>query len=326
MAKWLGFAGLVLIYGSIFMFISVAVEQITPLELAVIRLSIATVCLFMVIRLTNTPIPLTSTMIQAYIIIGLLNVAIPFVLIAWAQTQNLDSGLTGVLVTMNPLFTLVIAHFVFEDERMTPASVIGIATGFIGTLILATRNWQNGEIILDGLLGQAAVVFCAFLFAAMGVFGRHTMQKNTVKPMAMATMTSLVALVSTGSLLLVNYLFLDVTPTPLNTLELQTIGSIMVLGFISSFVAFYLTYFVLRELGATRTSMMTYIIPIISLFLGALLLDELIDSTVILGTVVILSGLAIVNLTEPLLRRLRPAVPLQDVPVISTPELDSETQ
>lgn len=298
---WLAFALLVMIYGSGFMFIEIAIEQLTPLELTIYRTGIGMVLMLSLLAYVHKPLPRDRETWKALVIIGLLNITIPFVVIAWAQTL-VDSGITGVLIATNPLFSLVIAHFVFEDERMTRNKVIGVTLGFIGVIILASRNIEGDTIDLEGMLGYGGVIFGAFCFAAMGVYSRRVMQRDVESVIVSAGATT-VAFFALLGIVLVSLLS-GVEMTPITDLQPRTLAAVGVLGMFSSFIAFVLGFYVIRQIGATRSSMMAYLIPVVSLTVGAIFLGEVIDLPIMLGTAVILVGLAFVNLQPATMRQL----------------------
>jgi drug/metabolite transporter (DMT)-like permease len=300
--KWLAFGVLVMIHGSGFMFVDIAVRQVTPLELTVMRFVIGAPALLLVVYLRRLAVSLDWNFLRGIILIGILNNTVPFLLIASAQQGGLDSGLTGVLIATNPLFALVIAHFVFADERMNLTKALGVIAGFGGVVILAMRNWQDGQLVTEGLLGQGAVITAALLFAVSGAISRRLMQSHGRNPMVIAAGTLTVAMIASGILILIHVLGGNPVTAP-NSLHPETIAAVLVLGFLQTFTAFMIMFFVIRELGITRASMGAYIIPIISLTLGTLFLNEVIDGIVLLGTAVILSGIAVVNIGTNISRR-----------------------
>jgi drug/metabolite transporter (DMT)-like permease len=299
--KWFAFGTLCLIFGSGFMFIDIAVRQVTALELTVFRLSVGTTAMLLVVYFSGLRIPRSWPAVRGLIIVGLAHNTFPFLMVAWAQSQGLGSGLAGVLIATNPLFTLIVAHFVFADERMTLPKIVGVVAGFIGVIILASRNWQDGELITEGLIGQVAVVIAAFLFASSGTLSRHLMQTSVRHPLAVSAGTLVTATVASWVLLLLTALS-GQPITPLESLRLETIGALMFLSVFNTFIGFLLVFYVIRELGVTRSSTMAYVVPIISLAMGAIFLGEVLDVPIILGTVVILSAIAIVNVGAHLSR------------------------
>jgi drug/metabolite transporter (DMT)-like permease len=304
MHRWLAFALLVSVYGTGFMFINIAVEQLTPAEANAGRFTLGAILLTATLYIRGERLPLDRTSIRDFIVIGLMNNAVPFLLVAWAQTQGVNSGLTGVLIATNTLFSLIVAHLVFDDERMTALKALGVAVGFGGVIILASRNIEGGEVLTEGLLGQAAVVASALMFALSAAYSRRMMQRRHTPPLVIATGTILVAMIVTDALVLFQALTGSPPPAPAD-LEFRTIFAIVELTVANTFIAFITLFYVIRELGVTRTSMMAYLIPVISLAAGALFLDETIDGRTLAGTAVILSAIAIVNAGPVLLRRIR---------------------
>ena len=303
MLKWIAFFALFLIYGSGFMFISVAVEQLTPLELTSIRFLFGSILLLIALYVTGGRFPSDWHGLRDLAMVGLLNNTVPFLLVAWAQTQGVASGLTGVLIATNPLFTVVMAHFLFSDERMTRYKIVGLAIGFLGVVVLASRNFSGDDVLTSNLTGQLAVIFSAFCFASAAVYSRKAMQGETSNPLLISAGSTFMAMLMTVGLWITSV----ATGTPISdttALETETVLSVVTLVVVHSFIAFSLVFYVIRELGVTRASMMAYLIPLISLLLGAIFLDEVLDVRVLLATGMILSSLAIANFGRAFVMRL----------------------
>ena len=158
--------------------------------------------------------------------------------------------------------------------------------------IIASRNIDGTQIALDNLLGQGAIVLAALLFAWTTVYTRRTLRDQPVSPLALAVGASTVSGVFMLAWFLVSLLFGATLPA-ISTLQTDTLFSIFMLGVFNTLIAVVLANYVIRELGASRANMQAYIVPIIALVLGAIFLDEVIDLTVIVGSVVILFGVAI---------------------------------
>lgn len=305
MLKWIAFVTLVLIYGSGFMFISVAVEQLTPLELTSIRFLCASILLLIALYASGGRFPADWKGARDLAMIGLLNNTVPFLLVAWAQTQGVASGLTGVLIATNPLFTVVMAHFFFSDERITRYKVIGLTVGFLGVIVLASRTFSGDDMLTGNLTGQIAVIIAALCFASAAVYGRKVMQSESNNPLLVSAGSIFMATLMTVGL----WLFNVASGTPVSdtsTLERETVLSVVILIVVHSFIAFSLLFYVINALGVTRSSMIAYLIPLVSLLLGTIFLDEVIDARVVLATGMILGSLAIANFGRQIVARLRP--------------------
>jgi drug/metabolite transporter (DMT)-like permease len=295
MAKWIGYWSLTLIFGSGFLFINIASDQVAPIELTAARMVIATAILNVILWLRGQRIPSEGGTLRALAILGIINYAAPFTLIAWAQQQGVSSGLSGVLVATNPIFTLLIAHFTFADERINQTKLFGIFAGFFGVFILASRNFE-GDVIESGqLMGQGAMLLAALCFAASNVYSRQVMSKRDLEPWVVGAATSLSGMIATLALLSISLMAGSQITDPA-TLDADTLIAVGILALIHSSVTFVLAKFVIRELGSSRMSTTTYIVPVFALILGAIFLDEVIDARVLFGTAIILSGIGIVNL------------------------------
>ena len=130
------------------MLIRIGVEFVHPLHLVFIRTGIAAIGLMPDRRRLRRPIPRDPKTILSLVTIGLINTLLPFLFITWGET-HIESGIASVLQATAALFTLVIAHFTFADERMTPRKVIGLLCGFVGVVVLAARSTQGGVRLIE---------------------------------------------------------------------------------------------------------------------------------------------------------------------------------
>src|SRR5262245_9474489 len=136
---WGGFWLLALIWGSSFLFIRIAVEQLPPFQLVFIRTGVAAIGLTSVVYLRGKRLPTDWRSIGDLLFLGTVNTVIPFALITWGETQ-IESGLASVLQGTAALFTLVLAHFTFADERISWRKLAGLLIGFLGVVVLASRS------------------------------------------------------------------------------------------------------------------------------------------------------------------------------------------
>ena len=150
---WIGFWVLGAIWGSSFLFIRIGVEQLPPFEVVFIRTAIAAVGLLMTVYARGLRMPSNWDGIRPLVILGVGNTVIPFALITWGE-QSIDSGLAAVIQASAALFTLIVAHFSFEDEHITAKKIGGLVIGFLGVVVLASRSWQDGQIVTGNLLGN----------------------------------------------------------------------------------------------------------------------------------------------------------------------------
>lgn len=294
MRKWAAFWLLGLIWGSSFLFIRIGVEQLSPFQVVFIRTGIAAVGLNLVLLARGKHLPFNGKALLPLVIIAIGNTTIPFALITWGE-KSITSGLAAMLQSAASLFTLVIAHFVFIDERMTPQKVVGLLVGFIGVMVLGSRSIVNGQLDVPQFLGAMAVVLASLFYAIFSIYSRKVIQ-NRFEPMMVSTGAMTFAAISSGILMVIAPLLGGQPATPLSNVSSDVLVAIGLLGLVNTFIAYLLYYWIIRELGAARTSMVTYITPAVGLALGAVVLQEQVDWRLLVGAALIFCGIAIVNL------------------------------
>jgi drug/metabolite transporter (DMT)-like permease len=293
---WLAFGILALIWGSSFLFIRIGVESVPPFQLVFVRTAIAAMGLNIVVLARGKRLPSERRGIADLVFLGIVNTVFPFALITWGETY-VESGVASVLQGTAALFTMVVAHFAFADERMNARKIIGLAVGFLGVVVLAGRSGEQhsgGDSALY-LLGQMAIIVASLCYAIGGTFSRKTIQ-NRLEPIVVAAGAMTVAAITTGLITILSPLAGGPPPVDLLQLEPRALGAILALGLINTFVAYLIFYSLIAALGAGRTSMITYVIPVVGLVLGALFLGEQIDGRLLLGAAMIVGSIAIVNL------------------------------
>lgn len=293
MAKWLGYFTLALIFGSGFLFINIASKEVTAFELTAARMVISASVLFTLLKLTGQHLPRHWPQLRGLILLGFINYTIPFTLLTLGQQRGVNSGLSGVLAATNPLFTVVIAHFAFDDERLSPLRIAGVLGGLVGTGILASRDISSGSVLTDALLGQFMIIMAAFSFAASNVYSRVVM-RETLSPLVVGTGATLGGMIGILPIMALDVLSGTPITNPMD-MSMKAIIAVLTLALAHSVLPAVLTKFVIRELGASVMSTTTYLVPIIALILGAVFLNETINARVMMGTAVILSSVALAN-------------------------------
>jgi drug/metabolite transporter (DMT)-like permease len=294
---WGSFWLLALIWGSSFLFIRIGVEQLPPFQLVFLRTSIAAIGLTLVIALRGRRPAITWRSVCDLVFLGTVNTIIPFVLITWGETR-IESSLASVLQGTVALFTLVRAHFTFGDERITLRKLAGLGIGFLGVALLTSRSSGGGIGQSDPtghLLGQAAIIGASFCYGLGGIYGRKVLQQR-LEPIAVAAGAMSVAAVLSGAIMW-GWAFLGgPPPASISQLTPEVLGATLALGVVNTFGAYLLFYPLVATLGASRTSMVTYVFPVVGLVLGAIFLGERIDLLLVIGALMIAGGIAIVNL------------------------------
>lgn len=291
MKQWAMFITLAVIWGSSFLLIKEAVDEFTAFPLVVYRVGIASVCFMLTFALLRKKIPTDRRTLLHMAVIGFFNTAVPFTLITWAETL-IDSGLAGVLNSTTPLFSLVLAHFLLSDEKMTTGKIIGIVTGFAGAVILAVRGLDPAAN--NPIEGQLAIIAASASYAASSIYIRRNLRHveglvvagTTISMGAVFQIVVTTILVAVGAVQFPNLATIPATP----------LLAVLVLGVLNTFVAYLLFFTLIAAWGASRTTMVTYLMPPISIVLGlAFGQNETFDLRVLVGAVLIVSGVLVAN-------------------------------
>ncbi|WP_424932506.1 DMT family transporter [Amaricoccus macauensis] len=288
-----------LLWGGSFFFSAVAVRDIPPLTMVVLRTGIAALALAP-IALWRGPGALSQgPVLAAVAIMGFLNNFVPFSLIFWAQTQ-IPSGLASILNATTPIFSIIIAHFALADERMAPGKAVGILFGFLGVVVLF------GPAALGGGLGAAALGMLACLGAALS-YGFASAYGRRFREMGLRAPQVAFGQLAATTLLMAPVALLTDSPFGLPMPGPRTIGAVLALGLLSTAVAFVVYFRLLARAGAVNTVLVTLLVPVSAILLGRVFLDEALAPRHFAGMALIGLGLlAIDGRVFRLLTRLKP--------------------
>lgn len=277
------FIGLSLAWGSSFFWVKIALDELGPFTLVALRLLLGAVGLAIFAYFTKPPRPSGAATWRMLLFIGLTNVAIPFVVTTWGQIF-IDSAVASILLSSVPLFTIIVAQFMLDDDKFTGMRGLALLAGFAGVVILLQRDIGSGE---STWWGYAAQLFGSFFYAFSGVLARKHLQAVPL------VYQSLVPILFADMLIWLTVPFVE-SPIQLPATSLVW-SAIMWLGFICSCFAYLFYYYLLHSIGPTRTSMVTYVFPVVGVALGVLFLGEGLDLALVAGDILILGSLYIVN-------------------------------
>ena len=282
---WLLFLLLGGIWGSSYLFIKIGVEEgLPPLTLVMLRLLIGFGLLATVVALAREPLPRQPRVYLHLTVMGAVSMAIPFTLITWAE-RSVDSTLASILAAAIPLIVLVIAAFVLRDERLTRARAAGLAVGFAGVAILV--GFDPGALASGDVVPKLALVGATVSYAVGAVYAKRFV--HGLRPMIPALLQVGFAFVMLAVLAFVFERPLEVVPTP------ESVFAVVWLGLLGSGVAYLLFFRILGSWGATRTSLVAYLLPVFGIALGATVLNEPVDASLLLGAALVIGGIALVN-------------------------------
>lgn len=284
--EWALLLLLSLLWGGSFFFIGVAVKEIPPLTLVTLRVALAALMLLLILHGLGIALPREGRVWRGFIIMGLLNNAIPFSLIVWGQS-HIPSGLAAVFNATTPLWAVLLAHFATENEKLTLARLAGLLSGLAGVAAMI------GPAALKGLgadvWAQAAIVLAAISYATAGLYGRRFSAWG-VAPMATAS-----GQVIGSSLLLLPIALLADQPWTLPMPGTHTIMAVLGLAGISTALGYTLYFRILATAGTTNLQLVTFLIPPSAMLMGVLWLDEFVTASQWLGLALIGIGLACID-------------------------------
>jgi drug/metabolite transporter (DMT)-like permease len=283
-ADWLLLLGLSLLWGGSFFFAKVAVAELPPLTVAFGRVSIAAAILALVIKATDTAWPRDAAAWRAFTAMGLLNNVVPFSLFFWGQT-HIASGLAAILNATTPLFTVIVAHLFTRDDKLTPARVAGLIMGFAGVVIMIGPDLLHE--LGANVAAQLACLLGAVSYGFASVYGRRFRDRP---PLIVAggqlTMSSVMLLPIVA---LVDHPWTLAIPGPV------TVGALLALATVSTALGYIIFFHILAAAGATNISLVTFLIPVSAILLGALFLGETLAARHIAGMAAIALGLAAID-------------------------------
>lgn len=272
------------LWGASYLFIKVTVAEVPALTLVVGRLIVASAAMWVILRVIGLSMPRTLAMWGVYAMLGLFGAASPYSLITWGE-QYIPSGLASLLQSTTPIFTVLLAQLLTCDERISVAKLGGVLLGFVGVGLLLLPELRRG--VQANLLGQLAIVGSSVCYAWTAIYSRNRLRGQPALASATGQLTMGAVFTLPASLLVDRSLNLSLSwPALASWAGLTLLGTILAYGI----------YFTLIErTSATFTTMVTYIIPINGLVLGALVLKEPLSVTVLLSLALILSGVLIVR-------------------------------
>ncbi|MFN2165488.1 MAG: DMT family transporter [Anaerolineae bacterium] len=272
------------IWGSSYLFIKVTVAEVPPLTLVAGRLTLAAVILWAGMVASRQAMPRRRSLWGTYTVMGFFSGTLPYVLISWGE-QYISSGLAALLQATMPIFTVLMAHFAIREERLTVASVLGVAVGFAGVAVLMLPDLRQG--LHASLWGQAAIVASSASYAGAAVYARLRLRGQS--PMASTTGQLTMGAVLTLPLALLIDRPFHLSPSP------QAWWAWLGLILLGTVIAYIIYYAIIERTSATFVSMVTYVIPVNGLLLGALVLNEALTLNVLVSAALILAGVVLVR-------------------------------
>ena len=274
------------LWGGSFFFVEILIEYLPPLTIVTLRVGLAALTLWVLIIVLKIPIPKTRQHWGALTVVGFLNNALPFCLIAWGQTQ-ISSGLASIFNATTSFFTVIIAGIFLVDERITRQKLIGVIFGIFGVIILIGPEALSG--LKGPVFGQLAVIGASISYALSSVYSRR------FKDWGLPPLIVVTGQVSMATLILLPIMLIVDKPWEQPFMPLVAIGAIMGLAIFSTVIAFILFFRLIASAGATNTTLVTFLIPISAVLLGVSFLGETFSRIQFMGMTLIGLGILVMD-------------------------------
>lgn len=275
-----------ILWGGSFFFIGIAVAELPTFTIVFLRVGIAALGLHLVMRVMGEHMPGGLKVWRAFFVMGFLNNLIPFSLIAWGQS-HVESGLASILLATTLLFSVVVAHYLTTDGRLSAGRIAGIIAGIAGVVILIGSDVFSSLGI--AFVAHIGLLGAALFYSFSAVFGRR-FQHMGVTPLATAS-----GQITASSIMLLPLALAVDQPWTLAMPSVNTWLAIAGLALLSTSLAYVIYFRILATAGATNLLLVTFLIPVSAIILGAAFLAERLEANHFIGMAVIGIGLAAID-------------------------------
>lgn len=265
------------IWGSAFMFTRIALRDFAPSTLILIRIGSGALALGLYVRLSGRRFASLRPFVWPLALLGLVNTAVPFFLIAWGQ-QHIDSSLAAILNGSAPLFTALFALSVDHTQRVTGLRLVGVVLGFAGVVLLVGFEVGGGRTAGAGALAVVAASAC------YGIAGLYAGRRLAGLPPS---------LVAFGTLVWATLFVFPVGAVQASMPGWEGLLSVLYLGVAATGAAYLLYFGLIAGAGASRAMLVTYLVPSLALLYGAVFLDEPVKALSVAGLALVLAGVAL---------------------------------
>lgn len=286
LVEWFLLIALSVLWGGSFFFVEIAVGALGPLTIVALRVGLAAVALNLIVVAMGLSMPKDRQLWTAFLGMGFLNNMIPFSLIVWGQA-HITSGLASILNASTPFFTVVAAHYLTSDEKMTGGRLVGVIFGIAGVVLIIGAEAFEG--LGTNILAQLAVLGAAISYAFAGIFGRR------FRDLGCSPLVTAAGQVTASALVLVPLALVVERPWILPLPAVEVWGAVLGLALFSTALAYILYFRVLATAGATNLLLVTFLIPISAILLGTVILGEQLEPKHVAGISLIGLGLAAID-------------------------------
>jgi len=282
---WILLLVLGVMWGTSYAFIKLGVETLPTFTLIASRLLIGFTLLATVVAIARERLPRSPRVYLHLLVMATINIVIPFTLITWAE-QSVASAIAAILNGAVPLLVIVLAALVFPDEPITLGRLVGVVVGYVGVVVLVAPGLA-GALTGSEVTGEVALLGSTVSYAVGAVYARRNIKG--LRPMIPALFQVGFAFLIVAALAFVFEKPLAVAWNP------NALIAVLWLGLLGSGAAYLIMFRLLGRIGATATSQLAYLLPVVGIVTGALMFGEQVDARVVGGTGLILGGVTLVN-------------------------------
>jgi drug/metabolite transporter (DMT)-like permease len=282
-AEWGFLLALTAAWSGIFLLNRFALESLPPLTAVFLRLGLAAPMLIAVVYLQGDRLPRAVSAWGAFALMGFLNNAFPFTMFLWAQ-QSIASGLAAIINAMTPFFTVLLAHALTTDEKMSGGKVAGVLLGLAGVIVLIGPGALAG---LDrDVVAELVCLLAPCSYAFAGLWGRRF---RALSPTGAAA-----GMVTSSALMMAPLALWADSPLTLSPSALSLVA-VAAQAAVGTALAYWLYFRILKTAGATNLLLVTLLMPPAALLLGAVFAAERFAWSAFGGLGLIFLGLAAID-------------------------------
>ena len=280
--SWLKFILLGALWGSVFLWIKIAQQELGTLTIVAFRVTFALIGYVIIFIVLKRKLPLQKYW-KTFLLLSLFNITLPFIIIAWSQ-RYVSSGMSSVLNSTSTLITFLLAHWLIPEDKLTLLKAIGLITGFVGVVVLMSDQLHNGQGQV--LAGQIGMLAGATFYSLGSVYARIKAHNIPSEIVAMGQAFF-------GALVMIPLAVSVEAPFQFPRMPITWLA-VLALGILCTCISHLLFFSLLKSIG-TRTQMVTYVMVFFAVVLGVIFLGESPNWQFYAGGTLVISGILIVN-------------------------------
>ena len=283
---YVAFIALALIWGVSFLFIKLAVQDMSPTALVLIRSVSGAIALGAIMLVMRRSLfgPDWRSRVLPFGVMAVTNALLPWVAIAWGE-EHISSGLASILNSTATLWTAILIFWVIPTERPSSLNYAGVLIGLSGVVILVLPDLTQHGVTFS-FLGVMSCLAAALSYAIAAIYARRKLRGMNVYEQSLGQLiaTSIIAIP------------IAAPSVPHIHIAFVSMAAVIYLGVFGTGIAYLLYYYTMNTLGAVRATGVTLVVPVTAVFWGVVLLHETLNVAIIVGMAVILGGIVLTNL------------------------------